>query len=380
MVAGNGLSIACSRDLALGELTKVLYEELDTLSTDGSSIISAVQALSQRVERDPEPDRNDFEKLVGAFDTQTVHLQDLRIVSNAIEENPDGLLQSIDQVIGFTEKVRNMGVGIVLQAILERTPGVSTKTQPLINFLEAMKSDFGGRITFGNLNYDGLVLAAMLNRGFPVCDMANPEGVRNFAFEHRGSDGMATSVTSSYRGIPLHTEASTLPTDPAHRIRLVHPHGAINFLKGGDGIFKFPLPLFRQLPILSSQIYPESIYRPMVVLTNSSEKSRLVQEEPFKLAYEVLADGLRNSDHWLIAGYSFRDESINNMLRDIFRERTNQPKVLVSTLGDDPTDWTIRKAFGLDIWDAFNPGVMTINREGIEELPMTWDWAMFHSN
>jgi len=382
VVAGNGLSIACSEDLVLGELTKVLLSQLDAMSTDGSDVLSAVQEISKRIERDDEFDSEDFEKLVGAFDTQTALLLELKAISNVIEQDPDSILEAIDKVSLFTERVRDVGIGIVLQAILDRTPGVASKTEPLKNFLSAMVNDFDGYITFGNLNYDGLILSTMLSENLPVCDMASPFNTESLNINYVDDYGVPLGSSRSYTMYPLRTESNDLPSGSNYRIRLVHPHGSLAFVRNRETgkSYKIPIQAHRNHGSLSAIKYPNRTFTPAVVLTNASEKSRIVEEQPFKLAYEVLADGLGKAEHWLIAGYSFRDKSINEMLRKKLHEKDTAPQILVSTYGDALEYDLVYKELGIG-WLAFEPpNILTINREGIERLPVSWDWTLFRQS
>ncbi|MEZ2389068.1 hypothetical protein AB6813_05860 [bacterium RCC_150] len=105
-------------------------------------------------------------------------------------------------------------------------------------------------------------------------------------------------------------------------------------------------------------------WRPAVVLANQRDKTHHVGRYPFKLAYEVFQKGLRDSDHWIVIGYSFRDACVNDILRNEFIRREVKPKVLVSTFGHSPTMEEVERAFGWGAEDKDSSGWLNINREG----------------
>lgn len=121
----------------------------------------------------------------------------------------------------------------------------------------------------------------------------------------------------------------------------------------------------------------EPKWRPSVVLANQRDKAHHVGRYPFKLAYETFQEGLSNSEHWLVIGYSFRDSCVNDILRNEFIRRKVKPRVLVSTFGDFPTMEEVELAFGWGAEDEDSGDWLTINRDGAKGLQETLDWAVF---
>lgn len=379
MVAGNGLSVACAPDLALGNLTGELLRQLDNWTTGEPQVMAAIKKISQLVERDDEFDSNDFEKLVGAFDTQEEMLRRIREIEATDGESSGEVSSAVDTILNLTQRVKDVAVGIVLQTILDRTPGVLEKTEPLKKFLTGMTESFDGYITYGNLNYDGLALSAMLHGKVPVCDLADPRHQWPVTIEYTDASGGLLGSSATYQVMPLRTSLDTLPMESKYRVRLVHPHGSLVYATDlhGGGTYKFPIKAHRTHGSLSAIRYPKRNFRPAVVLTNVSEKPRIVTEQPFKFAYEVLEKGLRDSDHWLIAGYSFRDKSINELLRRILSEKTTLPKILVSTFEDDLDYDLVYRELGIG-WLSYDPpNILSVNRDGIEKLTDSFEWYLF---
>lgn len=121
----------------------------------------------------------------------------------------------------------------------------------------------------------------------------------------------------------------------------------------------------------------EPKFRPTVVLANQRDKAHHVGRYPFKLAYETFQEGLHESQHWMVIGYSFRDACVNDILRNEFIRRKVKPQVFVSTYGEFPTTEEVELAFGWGAEDDNSSHWLTINREGAKGLQETLDWAVF---
>jgi hypothetical protein len=116
---------------------------------------------------------------------------------------------------------------------------------------------------------------------------------------------------------------------------------------------------------------------PLVILDSQRDKAEHVEEFPYQLAYEMFAEGLRKSEHWLIIGYSFRDETVNRRLSSEFMERVPKPSVLVVAMGGSPSRAEIERALGWSKDDPSSEKWLTINQDGANGIETTSDWAGF---
>ncbi|TCO45219.1 SIR2-like protein [Kribbella antiqua] len=119
-------------------------------------------------------------------------------------------------------------------------------------------------------------------------------------------------------------------------------------------------------------------WEPVEVLTNQSAKNQLIATEPFWFAYTVFFHALLTADRWLIAGYSFRDACVNDILAQVWTHRKNNPpQILVVAYGDEPKYEEISAA----IWGG-NRSVaaptranLRVYRHGIAVAPNCSTWA-----
>ncbi|MCG2622687.1 SIR2 family protein [Arthrobacter sp. I2-34] len=168
---------------------------------------------------------------------------------------------------------------------------------------------------------------------------------------------------------------------PDSRIRLLHLHGSLTYWSDRERT------VFAKLDTAFLQTYDqwqavrdqETNVRPVVVLANQRDKAAHVTEFPFSLAYEMFGRGLKDAQHWLVVGYSFRDECVNEMLRAEFSERVVKPKVLVVTYGDQPSRHDVERALGWAAEDSSSKHWLTINRYGADEMTNSLDWKSFIS-
>lgn len=377
VVAGNGLSIAFNPKLHLGRITEQLLTELHDLPNGGSAAVQAVRDIARRVEGDDEPDVGDFEKLVGAFESQAATLAELEGLVDILDEGNDQLRNQLRAVIEFTSSVRDLGLGIVLRTIMRESRGGWDVTAPLHSFFEAMIRDFDGRVWFGNLNYDTLAMASLKQINAPVCDMANGIKGRPIKIYDHADDGKAVEI-GECTGYALRTELD-FPDGPRWRVRLLHLHGSLTFWgnEEEEKFVKLPIETLREYDMFAALQDRRIKVRPAVVLANANEKPARVKAEPFALGYKTLGHGLGESKHWLIIGYSFRDESVNSMLRQKFVPLIGKPKVLVCTFGDELTRDEIELALGWGGEDRDSRDWLIIDREGVRGMTERDSWATF---
>lgn len=369
VIAGNGLSIAFSKELLLNKITERLVAEFDALSGDETGVLGTLRNLADRIEDNGTIDENDFEQLVGSFESQAALLSDLAELAALLPEGGTALPAAIEEVRNFTSKVLSRGTGIVLKTILEASDSYSESAENINKLFREIDNCFAGTVTFANLNYDILVLKTLLGLRFTMCDMGKGYGnVKLSIMNDRGE------LLTNYSGKPLRT---SLDFPEQAKFRLVHPHGSLTYWKNTETgvIGKVPIEALRSHDLFSSLGASEGKIRPAVVLANSREKQKRVKEYPFNLAYQAMSESLKSSDHWLIVGYSFRDESVNSALRIALANRKRKPMILVSTFGDELTKEMVLNEIG---WEGPSIQNVYIDRGGVEGLERRWDWNLFN--
>ncbi|MFE4078202.1 SIR2 family protein [Paenarthrobacter sp. YIM B13468] len=374
VLVGNGLSIAFNSQLNLASITKEMISRMEAASEDGDKVVHAMNKIARRAVSDGEVTDEDFEKLVGAFDSQVLTLDELGKLADLVEREDTELQKSIQDVTDFSQRVRDTGISYVLQVIMERSYGNWTRDAEMHQLVRAIIDNFGA-IYIGNLNYDTLLLSALQAVGAPMSDMGtgySPFQVRVKDVDDPNDNGVPYVVQR------LRT-TSDFPTVPKYRVRLLHLHGSLTYWRSTEHElhFKAPIDMLRNHNLWAGLREGKPKYRPAVVLANQRDKAHHVGRYPFKLAYEVFENGLRNSDHWLVIGYSFRDTCVNDILRNEFIRRKDKPRVLVSTYGDALETEDVERAFGWGAEDPDSRSWLTINRDGAAGLEKSFDWSMF---
>lgn len=106
----------------------------------------------------------------------------------------------------------------------------------------------------------------------------------------------------------------------------------------------------------------------------------LVTNPPFSLAYETLLESLITSDRWLIAGYSFRDECVNDLLAEAWDARSDVPEVMIVTHGEELTEKTVTDALAWN-WatDPLPDTFLHFCRHGIQAAPTHKAWIKWNA-
>ncbi|QWL30774.1 hypothetical protein E2R40_08600 [Rathayibacter toxicus] len=313
---------------------------------------------------------DDFEVLVGAFGAESRNLEMLHRFAALRDSLDENIQKSLSDSAAYLQRVCDNGISHVLEVIAERSHASrGPAADNLQELLNAIITAFSGRVTFGNLNYDTLLLAALIR----VCqqdlaDMGNP-GQRLVV---PGKNG------ENHEALGLRRNASEFPAD--RRVTLLHLHGSHTYWATRDNKIHMKLP--REM--LKSGYHWKAIrehttdVHPVVVLANQRDKCEKIGEFPFSLAYEMVSNELTQADHWLIIGYSFRDIPVNRMLRHAFSQKTQKPTVLVVTYGEKPTRHRVKKALG---WRSHEDGSshdwLTIDRCGANGVQKTAHWEEF---
>lgn len=372
VLVGNGLSIAFNPALNLQAITAEMMGRIKSASDDGDDVVTAMKEIAERALPEGVTSENDFEVLVGAFGAESRTLGYLERLANLTNPKDEALREAIQRVATFAEQVRDTGLSHVLQVIFENSHAYMDDSEHLHALVTAITTDFTGRVTINNLNYDTLLLSAVLTvcKLWEVADLGH--GWKTVTI----TDADGKKVAS----VPRLRESKTDFAD-TQRVRLIHLHGSVTYWAGkGRTVFaKLSREHLEDLEQWQAVRDGTTELRPVVVLANQRDKSAHVEEFPFNVAYEVFEDSLADANHWLIVGYSFRDEPVNAKLQAEFKERAleEKPRVLVVTFGDELTVHQIERAFGWGKEDGSSVNWLTVVRSGangVEEAP---EWAHF---
>lgn len=367
VLVGNGLSIACNPELALASITQEVISRIER--EHGGATVEAMKKVAVQLI----PDKGnvhdkDFEKLVGAFGLEHRTLDLLENLSNALGDRQSGMKVHIEAVSDFVADVRNQGLSHVLQVITERSHYSRINSKGLAELINGICGRFNGRITFGNLNYDTILMAGILNSDHSdrLTDLADPR---------RGAKCLSEDL--NLHGFPLRDE---LNFPPSKSIRLLHLHGSICFWQRCDDgkMFKIAKGEMESSDIARHLRGKGSVdWEPTIVLTSESEKARVVEEHPFSLAYKGIENELNRTRHWLIIGYSFRDQPINEMLRRAFLDFDPKPSVLVVSFGNDVTRNRVEEVLGWGEEDRSPDSWLRIDSEGALGMYSRDPWKEF---
>lgn len=369
MLIGNGLSIAFSDQLLLSNISKEMTDRFTSQYTGSDAVAKAMQNVANHQPTgDPAAD---FEVLIGAFGGQSDILDDLATFANLTRDSDPKIANAIQQVRDFVSEVQRRGMGHTLEIIAERTYSDLSRRQPLLEFFECVLTGFKSHVTVANLNYDTLVLSALVDQYSDILsDMANGRydggsvtvaGVKHPTWRLRGS------------------EAEFMPLEQ-RRLRLLHLHGSLTFWRfGADNYRKLPVDAVRYSPIWETYRNEDTFSgQPQVVLANQHDKAEHVLRYPYNLAYDVAETDMKNGSHWLIVGYSFRDACVNDLLSRSWEARKFPPKILVVTSSDRLEAETVEEAFG---WDHGSgpSNHLTIVRGGAFGIAGSAQWTDFAS-
>lgn len=366
VLVGNGLSVAFNPSLNLQTITEEVMRRIE--AADGDDVVAAMQELAERALPDGVTSGEDFEQLVGAFGAESRTLSTLQTLASLTSPQDKKLRKAIHRVSSFAERVRDNGVSYVLEVICERTRAYHAEAADLHALVSAILRAFDGRIVFGNLNYDTLLLAALMH----VC---NNRELADLA------DGrtqvMITVNDQEEREVQaLRKKSSDFPA--SRRVRLLHLHGSLTYWGKKDGTIyaKLPKDLLDDGDQWKAVREETTNVRPAVVLANPRDKAEHVHEYPFNLAYEMFSGGL-GASHWLVIGYSFKDAPVNDMLREAFLEYEEKPSVLVVTYGDSPSRPEIERAFGWGADDPDSRAWLLIDKRGANGVQDRSPWERF---
>ncbi|MDJ0010399.1 SIR2 family protein [Gordonia alkanivorans] len=366
MLVGNGLSVAFSDQLELGSISAEMIRRFTSEYPGSDAVAQAMHKVADhQLTGDP---AKDFEILIGAFGGQSDILEDLATFANLTKGGDPDIVNSIQRVRDFASEVQRRGVGHTLEIITERSYSDTYRRGPVNALFDNVLGAFTNHVTVANLNYDLIVLSALMDHKRILSDMAHGKydgGTIAFAGEKHRTWRIRESV------------AEFMPLS-SRRLRLLHLHGSLTFWRFGEDHRKIQVDAVR-LSSLWQTYRDEDTFNghPLIVLANQNDKAKHIQRFPFNLAYDIADTDLKDADHWLIVGYSFRDECVNDLLSQAWEARRGLPTtILVSTYGNDLTTDTIEDALGWSRGSA-DTNNLTVNRDGAFDLCSSPEWTAF---
>lgn len=325
VLVGNGLSVAQAPGLTLRALTTEIANRINLHARDGAGDPSRILQELAAFDRSGDPEE-DFESLLGPLDAMSENLTILARLSEVMAQAPTEIVEAVAATRVFASAVRRIGVSHVLDVISERSRAPSDARDVIRGFVDdVLGAAGGGKTTFANLNYDTYLHAVLSEDGY----------------SHRLSDMCRGDLAESCElapglnlmGFPLR---KTHDFPSGRELRLIHLHGELTWLRepGGGGVFRFSIQELRNRRVFEKIRDGRVLWTPEVVLTNQARKSRLVLEYPFAFAYEAFHERLMVCDRWLVAGYSFKDQCVNDLMANALAQRSDHmPQVLVVTKG-----------------------------------------------
>ena len=366
VLVGNGLSIAFNPELNLQRITEEVLQRIE--KSEGGDVVVAMKEIAERALPYGATSADDFEVLVGAFGAESRTLDVLDTLAELTKPSDNKPRKAIRRVSKFAEQVRDTGISHVLEVIAERSHAYVDDSQSLYGLVTAITESFNGRVVIGNLNYDTLLLAALLT----VCQ-------REVADMGHGNRFVNVLVDDEVERRVHALRASSADFPSSKRVQLLHIHGSLTFWATRDQTIhaKLPKEMLEDGEQWRAIREETTNVRPVVVLANRRDKADHVAQFPFNLAYEMFASGLAEADRWLIIGYSFKDDPVNNTLRSEFIERDPKPRVLVVTYGEELRRRDVERAFGWGAEDGRSKAWLTINRDGASGAEETASWQAF---
>jgi SIR2-like protein len=321
-VIGNGLSVSASLDFRLAPLTTAVRNDLDAL---GGGLLQRLDAAGALLV----PDRHafnptgNFEHLLGPLDRLAILLRGplLQIVGQVSGQQP-ALQAAADAV----DELYVRGVGVVLRVVDSR----ALTQVPIRTVVDWMLGGLGpdDEASVYTVNYDSLLDRWLLD-------------ARSRPGDHphvRLDDEFAALTPQSERVVVLPgvgiQDLRLIPLRPADlprpgTVHLYHLHGASHWVDHEGETWKArDIDDLRTRNVFVRWAAGEALpIRPRLILTD--QKARAVALEPFARSYAALGEDLSKADRVMIAGYSFGDVPLNEVLARGWRTRTNTSSWLV---------------------------------------------------
>ncbi|MFI5936262.1 hypothetical protein [Actinoplanes sp. NPDC051494] len=352
-LVGNGLSIACEPRFSCSSLTIGMQEKFKNLGLDGAD--TALRKFAEKLNNSRSID-NAFEEMLGPLEAASGVLGGLYEMASALRSsmpgNGDKILESLRRAERFSDLFYRLGSTGILELIEEVSEGVDISIpKALVEGLVEVAAP--GKLTIGTLNYDALLLSAVL----AIDEERRTAGDLHFAADMAdGRVEMFHEVTprKEIRGHRIRRSISDFPSWP---LTLLALHGSLTWLRdtrSGD-VWKFELSDIRSNPNYWNDILQSSDWKPAVIMTNQSGKASRVTEQPFKLAYEAFQERLGGASRWMIGGYGFGDECVNSVLAEVAAKRHGVNCLVVTHAGSptrDKVEEVLRGVSSCHIYDG----------------------------
>lgn len=308
VLVGNGLSVAYNQDLALGPLIKEIKRRY---GEDGGDRLAAYASTVTG----NRGDALDFEDLLSPFDDQRDALTALGYLMPLVAADRHSDVEgSLTMVKTFVKELHREGVGHAPEVIDQRSRGCDDAV--VDDFVCALSGIAdGGRVHLATLNYDSLLMAALLRGNYNMCDMAVGYG------DPGCYSPIAADQTMCGRNL------RQVDDFPYKHFTLLQLHGSLAWLRdptsGADATIRFAPDDLRGQDYWACWRRGETEWEPQVILTNQHHKSEMTSgSHPFRLAYDKLMTSLMSSDQWIVAGYSFHDLCVNDVFARALSYRT----------------------------------------------------------
>jgi len=312
---GNGLSLAFSKDYySLPALTARISQRLSAMTLpDHSTLLEQLEAVGATIRAQSPP--RDFEDIAGPIDSLASALSDLGPLIR--------LADTREQKAALTDLSRKLhrlyvqAVGAVLEVVVDHAAAkgdwnrVNAAAEDVVRQARETKSSVHVFV----LNYDALLDSALL------------EAVRasrrvQMHDEFYGGETWTVTVPNA-EGRPVQIPAlpwrrgSFVLGEP--HVCLHHLHGAGTWLLADQQVFKAKrLDRLREIGVFSAWAegredpHGRGLAEPLVLLGN--QKERMVARWPFSETYQSFATAVATADELVLAGYSFRDRQLNQVV------------------------------------------------------------------
>lgn len=327
VLTGNGLSIAHNPDLQLSKLT----EQFLSLHREEAGL----KSLMREMGIEPEKASHDFEIVIGAIEAAEGVIEALMELA---AESPLQVLHDAADVLRKNDVplvLRHLYYSYcaqVLAAIGELSRSAISK--PVLGFGEWVKQMHKAHFVTSvfTLNYDVLV-----ERMFVADDLLGLKGVLTDCF---------SGIADRRREIELVPGTGKVacglffPYDAPNRsIYLHHLHGCLTHFEDRQTgeVLKVDSADVRKSGVFEFLAKQPGRFVPAIIL--GSRKVEKSTRKPFEFAFESLREALRSANVICIAGYSFRDIAVNELLKAAAEARSDRRWIVIDKRSGDADEF-----------------------------------------
>jgi hypothetical protein len=163
VITGNGLSRACSEAFDIKTLSAKLRDQLEQDDVLGKAGLEVADGLASYLDRSGDGGEPGFEQLVGAFDSLRRSMELLGELKKAQSPLADAVGPGeLEDVAAFCDRVYRRGTSIALKLIDDAATAARGSRVPT-ELVKLIKNDVTDHVTYATLNYDTLLLGAILD-------------------------------------------------------------------------------------------------------------------------------------------------------------------------------------------------------------------------